>query len=114
MNGRFQFPVRSIRYPNVSGERTAAIAEPVFMKPLAVPEYLGAISIGIAHIGPITSSAQKNAAPRLSTTTVRSCVRKIGSTHRNDARKPRTTKWHLAFLTSPVRLRIASVTTPPR
>src|SRR5262245_66448716 len=85
MNGRFQFPVRSIRYPNVSGERTAAIAEPVFMKPLAVPEYLGAMSMGMAHIGPITSSAQKNAAPRLTTTIVRSCGRKIVSKQRDDA-----------------------------
>ncbi|MCP1955314.1 hypothetical protein J2R90_000368 [Bradyrhizobium japonicum] len=29
------------------------------MSPEAVPEYFGAISIGIDHIGPITSSAQK-------------------------------------------------------
>ena len=32
--------------PNARGDRTAASADPVFMNPLAVPEYCGAISIG--------------------------------------------------------------------
>src|SRR6478672_13188820 len=58
-NGRYQFPVASITKPATSGETMAAKAEPVFMSPDAVPEYFGAMSIGIDHIGPITSSAQK-------------------------------------------------------
>ena len=36
--------------------------------PLAVPEYFGAMSIGMAHIGPIVNSAQKNPALKASAT----------------------------------------------
>ncbi len=38
----------------------AAAAEPVFISPLAEPENRGAMSMGIAHIGPIVNSAKKN------------------------------------------------------
>ncbi len=100
--------------PNASGDSTAASADPVFMKPLAVPECCGAMSIGIAHIGPMTISAQKKAAARLTTMAVRSCVKKIGSTHTNDPRNAHITSWHRALLTSPVRRRIASLRMPPR
>src|ERR1700730_3347027 len=114
MNGTCQFPVRSVRYPKAAGDSTAATADPVFMKPLAVPEYFAAMSIGIAHIGPMTSSAQTNAPARLNTITVRSRVVKIGNRNRAELRKPATTTLRLAFCRSPVRFRIESVRTPPR
>ena len=47
--------------PPISGDTIAASADPVFIRPLAEPENFGAISMGIAHIGPIVNSAQKNA-----------------------------------------------------
>ena len=50
----------------------AASAEPVFIMPLAVPENLGAMSIGTAHIGPIVISAKKNPAQSEITETLRS------------------------------------------
>ncbi|MGY4287201.1 hypothetical protein ACVWXO_006421 [Bradyrhizobium sp. LM2.7] len=71
-NGRYQLPVASIKKPATSGETMAAKAEPVFMSPEALPERFGAMSIGIDHIGPITSSAQKKPADRHSTTIVMS------------------------------------------
>src|SRR5262244_3605857 len=64
INGQVQWPVLSTIYPNTTGETMAANAEPVFIIPLAVPEYFGAISIGIDHIGPIVNSAQKKPALR--------------------------------------------------
>ena len=79
MNGNSQLPKRSIRYPDNTGQMIAASAEPVFIMPLAVPEYSGAISIGIAHIGPIVISAKKKPALRLSTEIVRSWVNRIGN-----------------------------------
>src|SRR5262245_6142760 len=90
MNGTCQLPVTSARYPKACGERTAAIADPVFMNPLAVPEYLGAMSIGIDQMGPITSSAQKNAPARLMMIVVRSRVRNIGIRKIAELRKPTT------------------------
>jgi len=51
--GRFQFPVRSISQPPITGLTIAANAAPLFMMPLAVPAYCGAMSIGTDHIGPI-------------------------------------------------------------
>src|ERR1700730_8966138 len=57
--GKIQFPVKSTIAPKASGDTIAAIADPVFINPLAVPEYCGAISIGIDQIGPITSSRKK-------------------------------------------------------
>ena len=47
------------------------------------------MSIGIDHIGPMTISAQKNAAARLRTISVRSCVTNIGSMHSERAEKRR-------------------------
>src|SRR5260370_35250052 len=65
-NGRCQLPVRSATYPNATGDRMAASAEPLFINPLAVPEYFPALSLGIDHLGPITISAEKkpSAAPK--------------------------------------------------
>ena len=60
-NGNSQLPVRSMILPASTGEMIAASADPVFIKPLANPENRGAISMGIAHIGPTVNSAKKNA-----------------------------------------------------
>ena len=62
MKGSSQLCVLSITYPAMIGETIAADAEPIFIKPLAEPENRGAISIGIAHIGPIVNSEKKKAA----------------------------------------------------
>ena len=62
MKGKIQFPVRSTTMPKISGETIAASAEPVFISPLAVPANLGAMSMGMAHIGPMVNSAQKKPA----------------------------------------------------
>src|SRR5580704_15992572 len=78
-NGSVQLFVLSITYPKTKGETMAASAEPVFMRPLAEPEKLGAISIGIAHIGPIVSSEKKNPKLRQMVTQARSCKNIIGS-----------------------------------
>ena len=47
--------------PNTTGEMMPAIPKPKFMKPLALPENSGVISIGTAQIGATISSAKKNA-----------------------------------------------------
>ena len=60
----------------------AAKAEPVFMMPLAVPEWSGAMSIGTAHIGPMVISAKKKPADRLSAEITRSWLNIMGSSDR--------------------------------
>ncbi len=60
----------------------AASAEPVFIMPLAVPEYCGAMSIGIAHIGPIVISAKKKPAERHAIDRYRLCVNISGTSDR--------------------------------
>src|SRR5476649_2458912 len=45
--------------PPTTGLIIAAPAEPMFMMPLAVPAYCGAMSMGTAHIGPIVISLKK-------------------------------------------------------
>src|SRR5215831_9204663 len=77
-NGQVHWPVLSMMYPNTTGETIAAKADPVFIMPLAVPEYFGAISIGMAHIGPIVNSAKKKPALNASATHLMSCVNRIG------------------------------------
>jgi len=62
--GRCQSPVRCTMAPKVIGETIAATAEPKFISPLAVPANFGAMSIGIAHMGPMASSRKKNPAAR--------------------------------------------------
>src|SRR5882762_6295121 len=76
--GSVQSPVLSITYPKTRGETIAASAEPVFIRPLAEPENRGAMSIGIAPMGPIVNS-EKNARLRKMATHVRLCNRRIGS-----------------------------------
>src|ERR1700719_3276842 len=91
IKGQSQLPVTSMIQQPTTGLKIAASAEPVFMSPLAVPEYLGAISIGIAHIGPMVISAKKN--PRLKATaaTVESCTKRIGNSDASAARLQTTT-----------------------
>jgi hypothetical protein len=99
--------------PNTTGERIAANADPVFMIPLAEPEYRGAISIGIAHIGPIVISAKKNAPARAIASVVRSLVKKSGIIQTNEQRKQITTRLRRACLRSLVFRKTESVKTPP-
>ena len=90
-NGSSQLPVASITRPNTSGERIAASAEPVFIKPLAVPENFGAMSMGIAHIGPIVNSAKKNA--EASATTATSVVtNRTGTKNASEQSMPKITR----------------------
>src|ERR1700722_2914013 len=78
MNGSSQLPERSMRKPDTTGLTIAAKAEPVFIIPLAVPDCWGAISIGMAHIGPIVISAKKKPADRHSADTVSVCSHNNG------------------------------------
>jgi len=79
----------------------AASAEPVFIRPLAELENRGAMSIGIAHMGPIVNSEKKNARLRKTATHVRLCNRIIGSIEATEQTKPATTRFRRAFLWSP-------------
>src|SRR5580693_3398951 len=80
--GKFQSPLASTISPKIGGETTAASAEPIFMKPLALPEYAGAISPGIAQKAPIDNSKKKNAAVNPTVTLVRSLRQIHASRHR--------------------------------
>src|SRR5580704_15940495 len=92
----------------------AARGDPIFIKPLAEPEYCGAISIGIAHIGPIVNSEQKKAALRQTATQLRSRMNRIGIMAASEQRKPPTTKLRRALFRSPVLTRMRSLMTPPK
>src|SRR5258708_30278536 len=111
--GNVQSPVLSITYPKTNGETMAASAEPVFIRPLAEPENRGAMSIGIAHMGPIVNSEKKNARLRKTATHVRLCERRIGSIEATEQTKPATTRFRRALLRSPVLSKIRSLMTPP-
>src|ERR1700719_3607185 len=87
-NGNSQFPVLSIMYPKTRGEIMAASADPVFIRPLAEPENRGAISIGIAHMGPIVNSEKKKAALKQRAAPVRLCMKRIGVIEAIEQRKP--------------------------
>src|SRR5450755_1982935 len=99
--------------PPTTGLIIAASAEQVFIIPLAVPEYLGAMSIGMAHIGPMVISAKKN--PRLKQTaaTVTSCTKRIGSNEASVARLQTTTMVLRALVRFPVLCNNQSVSHPP-
>ena len=56
----------------------AASADPVFIRPLAEPENRGAMSMGMAHIGPIVNSEKKKAALRQRAAPVRLCMNRMG------------------------------------
>src|SRR6516225_6419477 len=109
MNGQSQFPVRSMIQPPTTGLTIAAKAEPVFMMPLAVPEYLGAMSIGIAHIGPIVISAKKKPALKDTAATVRSWTNRMGSNEKSAAALHTATMTLRDLVRLPLRLRSQSV-----
>ena len=113
-NGRYQLPVTSITKPATKGETIAASAEPVFIRPAAVPEYFGAMSIGTDQIGPMMSSAKKNPLDRHSATNVISCVNRIGSSDSKAPAKPVTVTLSRAKRTLPVFLKMRSDRIPPR
>src|SRR5689334_21202975 len=112
-NGSCGSPVTSVTQPATTGDRIAARAEPEFIRPDAVPEYLGAMSIGIAHIGPITISAKKNPAERHTATNTLSLVCRIGSSERRAPTKPNTAAPTRALRTLLVLWRMRSESTPP-
>src|SRR5258706_11025897 len=85
-NGNSQFPVLSITYPETRGEMIAASADPLFIRPLAEPEKRGAMSMGIAHMGPIVNSAKKKAKLRQRAAEVTLCKNKIGAMKISDPR----------------------------
>src|SRR6266852_2886928 len=101
-NGRLQFPVLSMMYPPTSGETMAAAADPTFIRPLAEPEKRGAMSMGMAHMGPMVNSAKKNAALRQMATVTRLWDNKIGTMKASESRKPTITRLRRALLLSPV------------
>ncbi len=90
MNGRSQRPVMSMISPNTTGEIMPARPKPKFMKPEAVPEYWGAMSIGTAQIGATINSAKKNAPERHRVMVSRSVVNSTGSMKAKAPRKPTT------------------------
>src|SRR5208282_6850780 len=77
--GSCQLPVLSMTKPATVGERMAARAEPLFIRPLAVPENFGAMSMGMAHMGPMVNSEKKKAELRQRAATLRSWMKTIGS-----------------------------------
>ena len=70
----------------------AASAEPQFIIPLAEPAWRGAMSIGIAHMGPMVISAKKNAAAKQIASMVKFVVRNRGIMQTNEHRKQITTR----------------------
>src|SRR5207237_7611475 len=100
--------------PNSTGDTIAASADPVFIMPLAVPEYRGAMSIGIAHIGPIVNSAQKKPALKASATILMSLVKSIGTSEMQERTIITATRFRRAILRFFVFSKSLSVTTPPR
>src|SRR5205814_1956653 len=111
--GHVQWPVLSTMYPNTTGDTIAANAEPVFIIPLAVPEYFGAISIGMAHIGPIVNSAQKKPALRASATIRMSLVKRIGTSEMQQRTIITATRFRRAMLRFFVLSNNLSLTMPP-
>src|SRR4029434_3382387 len=79
----------------------------------APPESCGAMSVGIAHSGPMTISAKKKPAPRLSVMSVRSRVTNIASRQMKAPRKTPITTSRRARRRSPVRFRMPSLIVPP-
>src|SRR6185437_1124548 len=111
--GNSQLLVLSITTPKTMGERMAAKADPKFMSPLADPENWGAISIGIAHIGPTVNSEKKKPRLRKIEPDVRLWENKIGIMQAREQRKLITTRSRRALLKFPVLRKILSLTIPP-
>src|ERR1700722_54880 len=113
-NGSCQLPVRSIIKPETTGLRMAANAEPEFIIPLAVPQRLGAMSMGVAHIGPMVISEKKKPPDRNNKEIPRLWVNINGISDSMDRNIQTDTMELRARRRLPVRLRILSVTIPPR
>src|SRR3984885_13169123 len=92
MNGQSQVPATSMIQPPTTGLKIAASAEPMFMNPLAVPEYFGGMSIGIAHMGPMVSSAKKKPRLKQIAARVESWMNNIGG---RDASAPKSPTPHM-------------------
>src|ERR1700722_3638397 len=92
----------------------AARADPVFIRPLAEPENFGAMSIGMAHIGPIVNSAKKNARLKQMAAKVRLCVNTIGTMKAREQRNPKTTRLRRALSRLRVFSKTRSLIPPPR
>ena len=107
IKGNSQFPVLSIMNPNTRGEMMAAKAVPVFIRPLAEPEYLGAISMGIAHKGPTVNSEKKNARLRQIAAPVKLWENSRGIMQAREHRNPITIRLRRALSRLPVRESIA-------
>src|ERR1700722_4355918 len=91
----------------------AASAEPEFMMPLAVPECSGAMSMGVAHIGPMVISEKKNPAERNTKEIPPLWVNISGTSDSMDKSMQTDTMELRASRRSPLTLRILSVITPP-
>jgi len=66
-----------------------AAADPLFMRPLAVPEWRGAISMGMAHMGPMVTSRKKKASERKMQDR-RLCTKSTGIKETSESTMPRT------------------------
>src|SRR6202451_1649499 len=112
--GSCQLPVRSIMKPDTTGLMMAASAEPEFMMPLAVPEWLGAMSMGVAHMGPMVISEKKKPAESNSSEKSALCVNINGTSDSIEKNMQTDTMELRARRRLPERLSIVSVTIPPR
>src|ERR1700691_3925266 len=91
----------------------AASAEPEFMMPLAVPEWSGAMSMGMAHIGPMVISEKKKPANRNIQESPPLWVSISGISDSMDKSMQTDTMELRASRRLPLALSILSVTTPP-
>jgi hypothetical protein len=84
------------------------------MRPLAEPANLGAMSMGMDHMGPIVNSEKKNARLKKMAAEERLCTNNNGNMEASEHRNPITTRFRRALLRLPVRDNILSLRTPPR
>src|SRR5258708_31278174 len=91
INGSSQLTVLSMTNPNTRGEMIAPNAVPEFMRPRAKPANLGAMSMGMAHMGPIVNSEKKNARLKKMAAAERLCTNNNGNMEVSEQRNPTTT-----------------------
>jgi hypothetical protein len=84
------------------------------MMPLAVPEWLGAMSMGVAHMGPIVISEKKNPPDSSSREKSPLCVNINGTSDSIEKSMQTDTIEQRARRRLPVRLSILSVAIPPK
>src|SRR5712691_4695295 len=113
-NGSSYRPVRWIIHPNTTGEIIPAMPNPVFMIPPAVPAYLPAISSGSVQSTALVSSRKKNASARSHTAHSGVSVNMAGTMKTSAPAWPASSSVRRARPRFPVRLKMASETTPPR